>query len=483
MSAIHKYEAVIGLEIHVQLQTLSKAFSADSVEYGALPNTQISVISLGHPGTLPKHNEGAVEKAMMLGLALDSHIHQEVYFARKNYFYADLPKGYQITQDKTPICTGGSITIQMEDGTEKVIGITRAHLEEDAGKSMHDQDPFDTLVDLNRAGVPLIEVVSEPDMRSSKEAGLYLTEIRKLVRYLQICDGNMEEGSLRCDANISVRKKGSTVFGTRCEVKNMNSIRNVQRAIEAEVKRQIDILEAGGKIDQETRSFDPVNGTTSTLRSKEDAQDYRYFPEPDLPPVVISNEQIEEVKAEMPALPRALYETYTKSYGLSEYDAMALTAEREIALTYEEILKHTKNYKAACNWLMGPVKAYLNENALEVTESPFSPEQIVGLIQLVDSGKISQSTAAEKILPELAKSKSAKAENIAQEQNLIQDADEDTILALAKEILASWPDKVEAYKNGNKGMLGLFMGELMKKSGGKANPKSASALIQKLLES
>jgi aspartyl-tRNA(Asn)/glutamyl-tRNA(Gln) amidotransferase subunit B len=320
-------------------------------------------------------------------------------------------------------------------------------------------------------------------MRSSKEAGLYLTEIRKLVRYLQICDGNMEEGSLRCDANISVRKKGSTVFGTRCEVKNMNSIRNVQRAIEAEVKRQIDILEAGGKIDQETRSFDPVNGTTSTLRSKEDAQDYRYFPEPDLPPVVISNEQIEQIKTEMPALPRALYETYTKSYGLSEYDAMALTAEREIALTYEEILKHTKNYKAACNWLMGPVKAYLNENALEVTESPFSPEQIVGLIQIVESGKISQSTAAEKILPELAKSKSAKAENIAQEQNLIQDADEDTILTLAKEILASWPDKVQAYKNGNKGMLGLFMGELMKKSGGKANPKSASALIQKLLES
>lgn len=484
MSDIYsEYETVVGLEVHMQLNTHSKAYASDKNEFGALPNTLVSPITLGHPGTLPKVNKESIRFAIQLAHATGMTIHQEVYFARKNYFYADLPKGYQITQDKTPICTGGSITIQMEDGTEKVIGITRAHLEEDAGKSMHDQDPFDTLVDLNRAGVPLIEVVSEPDMRSSKEAGLYLTEIRKLVRYLQICDGNMEEGSLRCDANISVRKKGSAVFGTRCEVKNMNSIRNVQRAIEAEVKRQIDILEAGGKIDQETRSFDPVNGTTSTLRSKEDAQDYRYFPEPDLPPVVISNEQIEEIKAEMPALPRALYETYTKSYGLSEYDAMALTAEREIALTYEEILKHTKNYKAACNWLMGPVKAYLNENALEVTESPFSPEQIVGLIQLVDSGKISQSTAAEKILPELAKSKSAKAENIAQEQNLIQDADEDTILALAKEILASWPDKVEAYKNGNKGMLGLFMGELMKKSGGKANPKSASALIQKLLES
>lgn len=481
-SVYDQYELVVGLEVHMQLKTKSKAYASDANLFGELPNTLVSPITLGHPGTLPKVNMQSVDFAIKLALATNMQINTPVFFARKNYFYADLPKGYQITQDKTPICTGGEIIIREDDGSEKRIGITRAHLEEDAGKSMHDQDPFDTLVDLNRAGVPLIEVVSEPDMRTSREAYLYLTEIRKLVRYLDICDGNMEEGSLRCDANISVRKKGAAEFGTRCEVKNMNSIRNVQRAIEHEMKRQIDIIEAGGEINQETRSFNAADGTTSLLRSKEDAQDYRYFPEPDLPPVVITQDHIQRIRENMPPLPKELLHKYLNEFKLSEYDASVLTSEKEIALYYERIISKTTNYKAACNWLMGPVKGYLKEQALEIEQSPFSPEQLASIINLVDSGKVSSSTAAEKILPALALNTAKMAEEIANEMNLIQDADEESIKQIIQEILSAWPEKVAAYKAGNKGMLGLFMGELMKKSGGKANPKTASGLIQQLLD-
>lgn len=480
-SIYDKYELVVGLEVHMQLQTKTKAYSGDANMYGSLPNTNINPISLGHPGTLPRMNKRSVEYAIKLGLACDMQINQKVYFARKNYFYADLPKGYQITQDKTPICTGGFITVKDEEGKDLRINITRAHLEEDAGKSMHDQDPFDTLIDLNRAGVPLIEVVSEPDIRSSKDAYSYLTELRKLIRYLDICDGNMEEGSMRCDANISVRLKGEQKFGTRCEVKNMNSIRNVQRAIEYEMRRQIDIIEAGGTIVQETRSFDAANGTTFSLRSKELAHDYRYFPEPDLQPLVITQEDIERIKANMPALPNELHKRYTEQFGLSEYDATMLTNEKEVAMWYEALIQHTTNYKAACNWILGPIKAYLNENALHIDDLKITQEQVAGIIALVDAGKISASTAAEKILPELASDKSLTAQAVAEKLNLIQDANEDDIKNIAREVLAAWPDKVENYKKGNKGMLGLFMGELMKKSGGKANPKVASSIIQELL--
>lgn len=465
----------------MQLQTKSKAYSGDANSYGSLPNTNINPITLGHPGTLPRMNKRSVEFAIKLGLACDMQINQKVHFARKNYFYADLPKGYQITQDKTPICTGGFITVKDEEGKELRINITRAHLEEDAGKSMHDQDPFDTLIDLNRAGVPLIEVVSEPDIRNSKDAYSYLTELRKLIRYLDICDGNMEEGSMRCDANISVRLKGETKFGTRCEVKNMNSIRNVQRAIDYEMRRQIDIIENGGTIVQETRSFDAANGTTFSLRSKELAHDYRYFPEPDLQPLVITQADIDRIKAEMPALPAELHRRYTTEFGLSEYDATMLTNEKEIALWYEALIKHTNNHKAACNWILGPIKAYLNENALHIDDLTITPLQVAGVIALVDEGKISASTAAEKILPELAADAAITAQQVAEKLNLIQDANEDDIKNIAREVLAAWPDKVENYKKGNKGMLGLFMGELMKKSGGKANPKVASSIIQELL--
>jgi len=480
-SIYDKYELVVGLEVHMQLLTRSKAYSADPNTYGEMPNTQVSPISLGHPGTLPRVNRKSVEYAIRLGLACDMQINRTMHFARKNYFYADLPKGYQITQDKTPICTGGYLDISDEHGQTKRIGITRAHLEEDAGKSMHDQDPFDTLIDLNRAGVPLIEVVSEPDMRSSKEAYNYLTELRKLIRYLGICDGNMEEGSMRCDANVSVRLKGTKEYGTRCEVKNMNSIRNVQRAIEHEMTRQIDLIEAGGTITQETRSFDAVNGTTFSLRSKELAHDYRYFPEPDIQPLVISEKEIESVESNMPLLPSQLFLKYTGSLGLSEYDAHVLINEKEVAMWYEQLIVHTSNYKAACNWLTGPVKAIVNERGWHLAQFSVSPERMAGLISFVDSGKVSMSVAAERILPEMINSTDESAESVALRLNLIQDAGEEEIRSAAGEILAQWPDKVANYKGGNKGMLGLFMGELMKKTGGKANPKVASAIIQELL--
>ncbi|MCE2682801.1 MAG: Asp-tRNA(Asn)/Glu-tRNA(Gln) amidotransferase subunit GatB, partial [Cryomorphaceae bacterium] len=332
-----KYEVVIGLEVHAQMLTKSKAYSNDINEYGSQPNSNVSVITLGHPGTLPKMNKKTIEYAIKLGLACGCTIAEEQYFARKNYFYPDLPKGYQITQDKTPICTGGVIHIKLENGEEKQIGLTRIHMEEDAGKSIHDVDVFDTLVDLNRAGVPLLEIVSEPDIRSSQEAYSYLTEVRKLVRYLDICDGNMEEGSLRCDANISVRIKGNPEFGTKVEVKNMNSIRNVQRAIEFEIIRQITALENGETLYQETRSYDALKNITISMRSKEAANDYRYFPEPDLLPLIVDEVQINRIRKEMPALPRDLFMKYTAKLGLSEYDAGILTDQKGTALFYEEV--------------------------------------------------------------------------------------------------------------------------------------------------
>ena len=475
------YEPVIGLEIHIQLLTHSKAYSSDSASFGAHPNSNISAITLGHPGTLPRVNKRSIEFAVKLGLACGCEIRRENQFARKNYFYADLPKGYQITQDKTPICTGGSIRFKMADG-EKRINITRIHLEEDAGKSMHDQDPYDSLIDLNRAGVPLLEMVSEPEIRSSEEAGAYLTEVRKLVRYLDICDGNLEEGSMRCDANISVRPKGSTTFGTKVEVKNMNSIRNVQRAIEFEIKRQIEAIEAGQTLTQETRSFDAVNGTTFSLRSKEAANDYRYFPEPDLNPVIVEKAYIENVRAAMPELPDSLFERFTKTYGLSEYDAGILIENKLIALYYNTLCTLTGNYKAAANWMNGPVKSWLNENGLELDEFPLKPASLAELIQVIDQGKISFSTASQRVFPILVQNSDRKAIDIAQENNWIQENNADELNAWIAEAIARYPDKVLEYKSGKTGLVGLFMGEVMKLSKGKADPKIANQLVQKALE-
>ncbi|MBL6873365.1 MAG: Asp-tRNA(Asn)/Glu-tRNA(Gln) amidotransferase subunit GatB, partial [Flavobacteriales bacterium] len=392
-----KYELVVGLEVHAQLSTNTKAYCNDSTEYGAAPNTQTSPITLGHPGTLPKSNKKVIEYAVKMGIACGSTIRERNEYSRKNYFYPDLPKGYQITQDTTPICNGGTIYVKDAEGQKKAINITRIHMEEDAGKSIHDLDPFNSLVDLNRAGVALIEIVSEPDIRSSDEAYQYLAEVRKLVRYLDICDGNLEEGSLRCDANISVMLKGSKTFGNRTEVKNMNSLRNVKRAIEHEMDRQTDILENGGIIEQQTRSFNANTGTTSLMRSKEDANDYRYFPEPDLQPVIVKQDYIEKVKATLPPLPKELFIKFTNDYGLSEYDTNVIIEEKEIALYFNELCQYTKNYKAAANFIIGSVKSYLNENAIEMTNFSITPSRLAQLIQLIDDGKVSNSVATQKL--------------------------------------------------------------------------------------
>jgi aspartyl-tRNA(Asn)/glutamyl-tRNA(Gln) amidotransferase subunit B len=483
MSNIYdKYEAVIGLEIHAQLQTKSKAFAADSTEFGTTPNTNVSPITLGHPGTLPRLNEKVVEYAIRLGTAVKAKITYENQFARKNYFYADLPKGYQITQDKTPICTGGYITIFPHSEKEKKINITRIHIEEDAGKSMHDQDPFNTLIDLNRAGVPLVEIVSEPEIRSSEEAYAYIAEIRKLVRYIGICDGNMEEGSLRVDANISVMPKGSKTFGTRAEVKNMNSLRNVQRAIDFEIKRQIDIIENGGTIEQETRSFDAVKGITFSLRSKEMAHDYRYFPEPDLQPVFVEQEYIQKVKDTLPPLPNELYTKFTQDLGLSDYDASIIIEDKDIALYFNELIELTNNFKAAANWINGAVKSFLNENALHISEFALLPKHIAQIIALIDDNKISNSLASQKLFPALIQNPDKTAEELAQENNWLQESDDNALLLYVEQAIAKYPEKVEEYKNGKKGLIGLFMGEVMKLSKGKADPKLANKLVREKLE-
>ncbi|HRD38742.1 MAG TPA: Asp-tRNA(Asn)/Glu-tRNA(Gln) amidotransferase subunit GatB [Bacteroidia bacterium] len=482
MSVYDKYEAVIGLECHVQLLTKTKMYSNDAAEYGALPNTNVSVVTLGHPGTLPRVNKRAIEFAVKLGIATKSTITTENQFARKNYFYADLPKGYQITQDKTPICTGGYIGFKLKDGQEKKINLIRIHMEEDAGKSMHDIDPFETLIDLNRAGTPLLEIVTQPDFRSGEEAYAYLNEVRKLVRYLDICDGNMEEGSLRCDANISVRLKGAKEYGRRTEVKNMNSFRNVQRAIDFEIKRQIDLIEAGETISVETRSFDAVNGTTFTLRSKESANDYRYFPEPDLQPVFVTADYIEGVKKNLPPLPNDLHNKYVNELKLSEYDASVLTESKEIALYFNELISSTKNYKSAANWVMVNVKSFLNENALHINDFPIQPKVLSQIIALIDEGKISHAAASQKLFPALVANPAKSPESLATELDIIQNSNSGEIQALVEQAVNKFPEKITEYKNGKVGLLGLFVGEVMKLSKGKADPKVVNQLVKEQLE-
>ena len=476
------YEAVIGLEVHAQMLTKTKAYSSDANEYGARPNTNVSAITLGHPGTLPKMNKKTIEYAIKLGLALNCEIAEHQNFDRKNYYYPDLPKGYQITQDKTPICANGWVDLQMEDGVTKHVGITRIHMEEDTGKSIHDVDVYDTLVDLNRAGTPLLEIVTEPDMRSGDEAYVYLTEIRQLVRYLEICDGNMEEGNLRCDANVSVRKKGAKEYGRRVEVKNMNSMRNVQRAINFEIDRQIEIIESNGIVDQDTRSFDAVNMRTISMRSKEDANDYRFFPEPDLQPLYVSKEVVAAIKAEMPILPKALFEKYTKELKLSDYDVTNIISTKPFAEYFEALIKHTKNYKSASNWMNGEIRSYLNQQGKSIEEFPIKAEKIAELIELIDGGFVSNTVAGQKIFPALLEKPNESAKKIAEELNLIQDSDEDSISAVIKEVIKQHSAEAERYKNGEKQLVGFFMGQVMKASGGKADPKSANKLMRQLLD-
>ncbi|MBP8824061.1 MAG: Asp-tRNA(Asn)/Glu-tRNA(Gln) amidotransferase subunit GatB [Flavobacteriales bacterium] len=482
-----KWELVVGLEVHAQLLTESKAYSSDPNAYGDRPNTLAGPVTLGLPGTLPVPNMAVIDHAIKLGLACGCTIAPRMHYARKNYFYPDLPKGYQVTQDTTPICTGGHILITEEDGTEKAIALTRIHMEEDAGKSIHDVDPFNTLVDLNRAGVPLVEIVSEPVIRSAQEAYDYLVEVRRLVRYLDICDGNMEEGSLRCDANISLRPKGTTPFGTRTEVKNMNSFRNVQRAIEHEAQRQSEILDAGGTIAMETRNFDAAKGITTSLRSKEMAHDYRYFPEPDLLPLTVSEAKKESVRKTMPPLPRDLRAKYTKEYGLSTYDADILTDDKGTALYYEDVVAHTKAptgtkpYKHVANWVMGEVRSWVNEHGASIAELPVSAIRLAGLVDLVEAGKISRSLAAQKLFP-LMVGQEGTAAALAEAHNLLTDADHNVVEAAVQQAMARYPDKVAAYRAGNKGLLGLFMGEVMKATQGKADPRTANNTVKRLLD-
>ncbi|MBO0938081.1 Asp-tRNA(Asn)/Glu-tRNA(Gln) amidotransferase subunit GatB [Fibrella sp. HMF5335] len=478
------YEAVIGLEVHCQLLTNSKMFAADANAFGAEPNTQVSVITLAHPGALPKANRVAVEYAVRMGLACGSAITRRNIFARKNYFYPDLPKGYQLSQDKGPICVGGQIPVRAKgfDGTlrDTAIQLHHIHLEEDAGKSIHDIDPNATCLDYNRAGTPLIEMVTEPCLRSADEAGQFLTEVRRLVRYLGICDGNLEEGSLRCDVNVSIRPKGVTELGTKVEVKNLNSIRNVMRAVDAEFRRQVMLTETGGRIIQETRLFDADLGQTAGMREKETMNDYRYFPDPDLMPVVISDAWLANIQAGMPALPRDLYHKLTTQYGLPDYDAALLTEARELVEFYEAVCAETPHYKAASNWLMGPVKAQLSEKNLRDRQFPVSATALAALIRLIDEGTISQ-TAAQTVFGLMVEQPERSPAELATAQGLLQNRNTNDLQSLIDGVLAAWPDKVEQYRKGKKNLLGLFVGEVMKKSKGSADPKLVNQLIMNAL--
>lgn len=475
-----KYQVVIGLEVHTQLLTQSKLFCGDSAAFSTDPNTHISPITLAHPGTLPKMNGKAIEYAIKLGLALHCEIEQHNYFARKNYFYPDLPKGYQVSQHTTPICKNGFVSIKV-DGEERNIRLNRIHMEEDAGKSLHDIDENYTSIDLNRAGVPLLEIVSEPDMHSSDEAFAYITELRKLVTWLGICDGNMEEGSMRCDANISIRLKGETKLGTRVEVKNLNSIRNVKRAIEIEVERLIDLVENNQTIIQETRSYDADKNITFSLRSKEDADDYRYFPEPDLTPFHITDDYLADVKSGLPVLPEALKNRYINELMLSDYDATVLCDHKEQSVYFEEVIKYTKNYKAVANWMLGPVKSHLNDSSISYNEFTVPAQKLASLIDLVDEGKLNFGIASSKVFPALLNQPEKEPLQIATELNLMQESDSTSIEQWVNEAIAKMPDKVKQYQSGKKGLIGLFAGEVKKLSKGKADMQMATALLEQKL--
>lgn len=480
MSNYESYETIIGLEIHLQLATKSKAFCGDDASFGGDANTHVSAISLGHPGTLPRLNREQVACAVRLGLALGSKINLRNCFDRKNYFYTDLPKGYQITQDKFPVCVGGSMVLKME-GYHRTVRIHHIHMEEDAGKSIHDADPRHSLIDLNRAGVPLLEIVSEPDLRSGEEVDALMTAMRQLARYLDISDGNMQEGSMRCDVNVSVRKKGETLLGERCEIKNINSMKFARQAIEFEMKRQIGLLESGEKITRETLSFNPATGATTPMRDKESAHDYRYFPDPDLPPVVLTQEWVEEVKATLPPLPSVLFDTFIHTYGLSEYDASLLTLEKETAFFFLKLAEKTPHYKAAANLLINKINPYLAESGLSAAFFPVPAERLAEFIQLIEEGKVSASTAYQRLFGEMMKDPGVSPVELAEKLNLIQRSDADFLEKIVDEVLSANPEKVDEYRKGKKGLIGFFMGEVMRASKGSAEPKTTNSLLVKKL--
>ncbi|MGZ3923267.1 MAG: Asp-tRNA(Asn)/Glu-tRNA(Gln) amidotransferase subunit GatB [Flavisolibacter sp.] len=475
-----EYEIVVGLEVHAQLLTKTKLFCGDTTEFSKEPNTQISVISLGYPGTLPRLNKEAISLAVRLGLACHCEIVQHNYFARKNYFYADLPKGYQISQHTTPICKGGYLEITAGNET-KTIRLNRIHIEEDAGKSIHDDKSEFSNLDFNRAGMPLLEIVTEPDLRSAEDAFAYVTTLRKLVRHLGVCDGNMEQGSLRCDVNISVRKKGELRLGTKVEVKNLNSIRFIKKAIEFESKRLIQLLEEGKSILQETRGFDENNFSTYSIRVKEDEDDYRYFPEPDLPPFYISNQMIEMIRTAMPALQTEIKDKLAGEYKLSTYDAEQLSNDTELSSFFFELTKQTSNYKACANWILGPLRNYLNNSEVSLDEAKVSPGTIAEIIGLIDGGKISYGIAVQKVFPAVLKDPSLNIIQFIKNNELEVQSSQTEIEQLIDTALRKHSEKITEYKKGKKGLISLFVGEVMKLSKGKADAKLVTEkIIEKL---
>ncbi len=493
---LDQYEPVIGLEVHCQLRTQAKAFSPESAAFGAAPNTHVDPISLGHPGTLPVLNAQVVEYTVRMGLATHCHIAPRSVFARKHYFYPDLPKGYQISQFETPLCAGGYVEVVLEAEEDerrpevKRIGLTRIHMEEDAGKSLHDQDPADTLLDYNRCGVPLIEIVSEPDLRSAREAYLYVQKIRQLVRYLGICDGNMEEGSLRCDANVSVRRRGQTTLGTKTEIKNMNSFRNVERAIDYEILRQIHLIESGGQVVHQTLLWDAARQETRPMRSKEMAHDYRYFPDPDLPQVVVSEAMLDEVRAALPELPEARRRRFVDELGLPVYDAALLTEERGVADYFEAALAalylRTRGgdtraqAKAVSNFVMTDVLRVLNEHAIGIEDAPIDPDRLAALVFLRLEDQIS-STGALDLFNAMLKDERPP-EAIAEAHNLLQVSDEGALLPVVEKVLQEHADQVQVYLGGKQGLLGFFIGQVMRNFDGAPDPRRVRALLQKRLD-
>ena len=476
-----QWETVIGLEIHVQLATKSKIFSSASTEFGADPNTQACAVDLGLPGVLPVLNKEAVKMAAMFGFAVNATVAERSVFARKNYFYPDLPKGYQISQYELPIVEHGELEIVLSDGERKTIGITRAHLEEDAGKSLHEEFPDATGIDLNRAGTPLVEIVSEPDMRSAEEAVAYMKKIHSIVRYLGISDGNMQEGSFRCDANVSMRPKGQEEFGTRTETKNLNSFRFVERAINHEIERQIDVLEEGGEVVQETRLYDPNKDETRSMRSKEEANDYRYFPDPDLLPVIMNSEDLEAIKKELPELPAAKIERFKQDYELNDYDAENLVLDKDTAEYFEQVVKSgNAKAKLAANWVLGELSAALNQNEKDIINSPVTAEMLSGLLSRIEDNTISNKIAKEVFQAMWAGE--GEVDDIIEAKGLKQITDSGEIEALVEQVIADNPGQVEQYKSGKDKVFGYFVGQVMKLSKGKANPQQVNGLLKEKLK-
>jgi aspartyl-tRNA(Asn)/glutamyl-tRNA(Gln) amidotransferase subunit B len=474
-----EWETVIGLEVHAQLQTKSKAFSGAATKYGAEPNTQACAVDIALPGVLPVFNKEAARMAVKFGLSIGAAINHRSVFARKNYFYPDLPKGYQISQYELPIVAKGELTIEV-DGVEKVIGVTRAHLEEDAGKSLHEDFHGMTGIDLNRAGTPLLEIVSEPDMRSAKEAVAYLKKLHELVRYLEICDGNMQEGSFRCDANVSVRPKGEKKLGTRAELKNINSFRFVEKAIEFEVERQIELIEGGGKVKQETRLYDSDKNVTRSMRSKEEAMDYRYFPDPDLPPLVVTEEFVRQVQTTLPELPDAKRLRFMKDYGLNAYDASVLTGSRELADYYEQVVRESKaDPKIAANWVTGELAAFLNRDNKDIAASPVTVAMMSSLLQRLADNTISGKIAKEVF--EAMWNGEGDADAVIAKKGLKQITDTGAIDKAIDEVIAKNPKQLEQYRTGKEALFGFFVGQVMKATQGKANPAQVNELLRKKL--